>query len=113
VKQVIVVNEALRLTREREAIEVARASIAAFLSAPPEAQRKWLAEGMPKCVVHSVSAEDLVRLEMAASGAGLVAELIRDPRDKTANNASVTCLGLGPADDTALDAIAGDFGLTV
>jgi peptidyl-tRNA hydrolase len=46
-KQVIAVNESLRLPRGKLAAQVAHAAVAAFLKAGTEARRSWLDQGMP------------------------------------------------------------------
>lgn len=50
-KQVIVVNEALKLPRGKLAAQVAHAAVVAFLVAGDEARQAWLAAGMPKIVM--------------------------------------------------------------
>lgn len=77
-KQVIIVNESLKLPRGKLAAQVAHAAVAAFLEASTEAKRLWLAKGMPKVVLQSDSAEELERLEEAAQKRGIPAYLIID-----------------------------------
>jgi peptidyl-tRNA hydrolase len=108
-KQVIVVNEALRLPRGKLAAQVGHAAVAAFLRAPPEARRRWLAVGMPKVVVRCDGEEELLRLFAAAGD--LPAELIRDAGRTVVPAGTVTCLGLGPAPIEALDALTGSLKL--
>ena len=54
-KQVIVVNEALKLPRGKLSAQVAHAAVGSFLNAPQAAQRNWLGAGMPKVVVRGES----------------------------------------------------------
>jgi peptidyl-tRNA hydrolase, PTH2 family len=111
VKQVVVVNEALRLPRGKLAAQVAHASVAALLRAGPEALRRWLAEGMPKVVLHGESEADLRRLHALAVDAALPAELIEDAGRTIVPAGTLTCLGLGPADDAAINALTGSLRL--
>jgi PTH2 family peptidyl-tRNA hydrolase len=104
-KQVIVVNDALALPRGKLATAVSHASIAAFLAASPEAQRKWLDEGMPKVVLLCDSETEVERLHFVADRAGLPAELVRDEEHSVATKGKIACLGLGPADNAELAAI--------
>ena len=62
-KQVILVNEELQLPRGKLAAQVAHAAVAAFLDATPEAQRRWLEDGMPKVVLRCESETELLALE--------------------------------------------------
>jgi PTH2 family peptidyl-tRNA hydrolase len=107
VKQVIVVNEALRLPRGKLAAQVAHASVAAFLRAPRESQERWLSEGMTKIVLGCGSAEELAAILVRAEAAGIPFELIRDAGRTVVAAGTVTCLGLGPAADSDLNPITG------
>jgi len=106
-KQVIVVNESLALPRGKLAAQAAHAAVAAFLSAPPRARGDWLAEGMPKIVLACSNEAELVEIHALAVADRLPAELIRDAGRTVVAEGTPTCLGIGPAEDDALDAITG------
>lgn len=110
-KQVIVVNETLKLPRGKLAAQVAHASIAAFLEADAEAQQSWLAGGMPKVVLQGQNETELRQLEQAAQGRGLPVCLITDAGRTVLPAGTVTCLGLGPAPVEAIDALTGGLKL--
>lgn len=110
-KQVIVVNEALRLPRGKLAAQVAHAAVGAFLAADADAQRAWLAVGMPKIVVGCDSAEALVELESRARSAGLPLSLVRDAGRTVLPEGTETCLGIGPATDDMLSPLSGELKL--
>jgi peptidyl-tRNA hydrolase, PTH2 family len=101
VKQVIVVNEALRLPRGKLASQVAHASVAAFLHASPEAQERWVTEGMRKFVLNCESAVQLTALHARATERGIPSELICDAARTIVEPGTATCLGLGPAADSS------------
>jgi PTH2 family peptidyl-tRNA hydrolase len=50
-KQVIVVNAELNLSKGKLASQVAHAAVAAFLEAPHTVKSAWLSTGMPKVVL--------------------------------------------------------------
>jgi peptidyl-tRNA hydrolase, PTH2 family len=102
-KQVVVVNESLKLPRGKLAAQVAHAALQAFLHASPEAQRLWLAAGMPKVVLECDSESGLCELELQAGSAALPVALITDAGHTVVEPGTVTCLGIGPAEDEALD----------
>ncbi len=110
-KQVIVVNEALKLPRGKLAAQVAHASVAALLEATADSRRRWVEEGMPKVVLRCDSEQDLLALEAAAESAGLPNALIRDAGHTVVAAGTVTCLGLGPAQIDAIDALTGELKL--
>ncbi len=110
-KQVIVVNEALRLPRGKLAAQVAHASVEAFLLAKLEARQLWCKEGMPKIVLEAGSDVELIKLEQRAREAGLAVALIRDAGHTVVAPGTVTCLGIGPTQDASIDQLTGDLKL--
>lgn len=110
-KQVIVVNEELKLPRGKLAAQVAHAALSAFLCAPREAQRRWLTDGMPKVVLRCESATELRALETQAERAGLSVALIEDAGHTVVAAGTATCIGIGPADADSVDAITGTLKL--
>ena len=110
-KQVIVVNESLRLPRGKLAAQVAHAAVAALVEAEPDAQRAWFVAGMPKVVLRAESDRELAELEARATAAGLPAALIRDAGRTVVDPGTVTCLGLGPAEPERIDALTGELKL--
>ncbi len=111
IKQVIVVNESLKLPKGKLAAQAAHAAVAAFLEASEAAKRAWLAAGMPKVVLGSASADHLAQLEEEAKRRGIPVHMIADAGRTVVPAGTVTCLGLGPADAEALDELTGELKL--
>jgi peptidyl-tRNA hydrolase, PTH2 family len=110
-KQVIVVNNELKLPKGKLAAQVAHAAVAAFLEASPADQQAWLEEGMPKVVLKVETAAELLQLEAAAENSAIPACLIEDAGRTVIPEGTITCLGLGPAEDENLDQLTGDLKL--
>ncbi len=110
-KQVIVVNNALNLPKGKLAAQVAHAAVAAFLNAARADQIAWLQEGMPKVVLKVETLEEIVLLDKAAATRGIAACLIEDAGRTVVPEGTVTCLGLGPADDALLNEVTGELKL--
>ena len=110
-KQVIVVNEALRLPRGKLAAQVAHAAVASLLHADADSQRAWFEVGMPKIVLACDSLAELLALEAKAQAAGLPCALIQDAGRTVVAAGTQTCLGIGPASAEALSAITGELKL--
>ena len=110
-KQVIVVNASLRLPKGKLAAQVAHAAVGAFVEASVEAQEAWLQDGMPKVVVEAPGEDDLLRLLEAARRRGIPATLVQDAGRTVVPAGTVTCLGLGPAQDHEIDELTGDLKL--
>jgi peptidyl-tRNA hydrolase len=110
-KQVIVVNEALRLPRGKLAAQVAHAAVDAYVRAPRDVQRRWLKEGMPKVVLRCETEDDLLELHAAATAAGLPTSLIRDAGHTVLEPGTITCAGIGPAAAADLEPLTGTLRL--
>ncbi len=110
-KQVIVVDQSLRLPTGKLAAQVAHAAILAFLQAAPALQRAWYETGMAKIVLAGDSANALGELAQAAQGAGLSAALVRDAGRTVVSAGTVTCLGIGPGDAEQIDRLTGGLRL--
>ena len=110
-KQVIVVNDSLKLPKGKLAAQVAHAAVAAFIDASDRARRAWLSDGMPKVVVKVRDVEELGRLEDAAHRKGIPASLITDAGKTVVASGTITALGLGPAKDEELDNLTGGLKL--
>ena len=110
-KQIIIVNESLKLPRGKLAAQVAHAAVAAFLEASDEAKRLWLAQGMPKVVLKCETADEIMQFEEAAQKRGIPAYLVSDAGRTVVPAGTLTCLGLGPATEEDLDELTGELKL--
>lgn len=110
-KQVIVVNQSLKLPKGKLAAQVAHGSLSAFLAASPAGQRTWLAEGMPKVVLGAPNAGALLHLNQQAQERGLPAGLVEDAGRTVVPAGALTCLGIGPAPDDEIDALTSSLKL--
>ncbi len=110
-KQVIVVNQALKLPKGKLAAQVAHAAVGAFLDASDEARVEWLNEGMPKVVVEAADETVLIHLQDEAMVAGIPFLLVEDAGRTVVPEGTITCLGLGPARDDEIDRVTGTLKL--
>ena len=110
-KQVIVVNAALGLPPGKLAAQVAHAAVIGFLRAPAGAQRAWLQSGMAKIVLSCPSDEALAEIAAQADRAGLPIGLVRDAGRTVVSAGTATCVGVGPAEASRVDAVTGELKL--
>lgn len=110
-KQVIVVNEALKLPRGKLAAQVAHASVASLLGTNGEQQKRWFEVGMPKMVLAGENEEEITELYQMAVDAGIPAHIIKDAGRTVVAPGTITCVGLGPASKEAIDGITGHLKL--
>jgi PTH2 family peptidyl-tRNA hydrolase len=113
-KQAIVVRSDLKMGRGKVAAQVAHASLA---SAEVARERKatwyeeWKEEGQAKIVLKVESEAVLNELFHKAKSAGLPATLVQDRGLTQVEPGTVTCLGVGPGPDAAIDEITGKLKL--
>lgn len=110
-KQVIVVNNRLKLPKGKLAAQVAHASVASLLAANSKLLNQWLRVGMPKVVLKAEDEDELHRLKERADKANVPAQLIRDAGKTVLAAGTITCLGIGPAASDVIDSITGDLKL--
>lgn len=113
-KMVIAVRKDLRLSPGKLAAQVAHAAVnCAFASKRrmPKWFEPWYAEGQKKVVVKVASLDELLRLKVQAEDAGLTTSLIADAGMTELPPGTVTCLGIGPAPEEAIDKVTGHLGL--
>lgn len=110
-KQVIIINESLKLLRGKLAAQVAHASLATFLTASPSHQQEWLKDGMPKIVLSASSEQEIVELYQKALAADLPTQLVKDAGKTVVAAGTITCAGIGPAPESAIDKITGHLKL--
>ena len=110
-KQVIVVNAALKLPKGKLAAQAAHAAVAAFLEADEETQQGWLDEGMSKVVLRADGEADLIRLHQIARAHHIPAQLIEDAGRTVIPEGTLTCLGLGPAPEVEIDRLTAELKL--
>ncbi len=110
-KQVIIVNNELKLPKGKLAAQVAHAAVGAYLDASQADQQAWLDEGMPKVVLRGENVAELLKLLETAEEKGIAASLIEDAGRTVVPEGTITCLGLGPAEDDVIDELTGELKL--
>jgi len=110
-KQVIIINESLKLPRGKLAAQVAHASLATFLTAIPSHQQEWLKVGMPKIVLSASSEQEIMELYQKALAATLPTQLVKDAGRTVVAAGTITCAGISPAPENEINAITGHLKL--
>ena len=110
-KQVIIVNEALKLPRGKLAAQVAHASVASLLGSNSDQQKQWFGEGMPKVVLSGDSEQEITELHQKAVESDIPTQIIRDAGRTVVASGTITCVGIGPAAKEDIDKITGHLKL--
>jgi len=104
-KQAIVVRKDLKLGAGKAAAQVAHASIGAMRMAGRRAVDAWEAEGAKKVVLKAEGLAKLAELKRRAAASRLPVFLVRDAGLTQTERGTVTCLGIGPAEEEKVDGI--------
>jgi peptidyl-tRNA hydrolase, PTH2 family len=111
-KLVLVVRADLGMGRGKIAAQAAHAAVAAALaSLGTVAFVEWLRDGQPKVVLRAGSEAELDAIAGQAANAGLQVQVIHDAGRTQVAEGTPTCCAIGPAADTAIDAVTGTLSL--
>ena len=113
-KVVLVLRGELRLTTGKVAVQAAHAAVMLTRAAESrnrEALDAWLQQGQKKIALVVPTLADLEALDRAARAKGVPTVWVEDAGFTEVAPGTRTCLGLGPARASIVDAITGDLDL--
>jgi PTH2 family peptidyl-tRNA hydrolase len=110
-KQVIVVRKDIEWGKGKLAAHVAHASVDSLFKADSKDVQVWMKEGGMKVVLKIPTLKDLAKVSKKAKDAKLPFALIRDAGKTQLKKGTVTCLGIGPANQKNIDKITGKLKL--
>lgn len=111
---VLVVRGELRLTAGKAAVQVAHAAVDLARRSEardPDTFRAWSAGGQKKIALLSPTLEEMAALEREARTRHIATTWVEDAGLTEVPPGTRTCLGLGPAPASALDAVTGRLDL--
>jgi PTH2 family peptidyl-tRNA hydrolase len=104
-KQVIVIRKDLKMDKGKLAAQAAHASLEAYKKADINDINEWEEGGMKKVVVSANDIKELMAIKDKAKAAKLPYAVIHDAGKTQVKPGTVTALGIGPADEGAIDMI--------
>ena len=113
-KMVIVVRGELRLTAGKAAVQVAHAAVMLAIDAErrnPASFRAWSETGQKKIALTVPTLDELEGLARRARSVGVPSVFVEDAGFTEVPPGTKTCLGLGPARSSDVDALTGDLAL--
>ncbi|MFT4313315.1 MAG: peptidyl-tRNA hydrolase Pth2 [Candidatus Woesearchaeota archaeon] len=108
-KQVIIVQNGLKLPKGKLAAQCAHASVESAHKTAKDVYQAWRNTGQKKIVLKVDSEKELYRLLQHAKDQGISCALITDAGRTCIAPGTVTCLGIGPDTEQNVDAITGDL----
>jgi PTH2 family peptidyl-tRNA hydrolase len=109
-KQVIILDEGLGMSRGKQIAQACHASLKSYKKANGQAQKDWEDQGSKKVVLELGDERLEERLERA-KGLQIPAALVKDAGRTELTPGTVTALGVGPADEDKIDKVTGDLKL--
>ncbi len=110
-KQAIVIRTDIKMSKGKLAAQASHASLDAYKKAGSGDSESWESEGQKKVVLKVGGEKELIEIFMSAKRAKIPAALIRDAGRTELLPGTATCVGIGPADDVAVDKICGKLKL--
>lgn len=113
-KMVIAVRKDLDLGKGKIGSQVAHAAVSCALYAEKHDKKafsEWMRQGQRKVVVRVDSLDEIYALKSRAESLGITHSLITDAGKTQVDPETVTCIGLGPAEEEVLDQLTGSFSL--
>jgi len=104
-KQVIIVRDDLKLPKGKMAAQCAHAAVEAALKSSDSNLKAWRAEGQKKVILKADNEKHLRLLNQAAKDMGMKTALITDAGKTVIAPGTVTCLAIGPDEETQIDTI--------
>lgn len=106
-KQVILVRKDIKIPKGKLAAQVAHAAVEAVRKSNKSDLKKWKNEGSKKVVLKVKDLDELNQYDKKAQKTGLKTALILDAGRTVFKEATITCLAIGPDEDTKIDKITG------
>lgn len=104
-KQIIIVNETLKMPKKRRVAQMSQASIGAYFEAGKDAKKVWLKEGRPKIVLQALDQDDLQDLRSKAERNKLPIYFVEHKTRAANSTGMIACMGIGPVADSQIDAL--------
>lgn len=113
-KMVIAVRDDLKLSKGKTAVQVAHAAVNCAMASSKNDKKRfkhWHDEGQKKVAVRVPDLQQLFELKTRAESVGVVTSVISDAGHTEVAPGTVTCIGIGPADDALMERLTGDLKL--
>lgn len=107
-KQAIVLREDIEMSTGKMISQACHASLKAFRKTDGSVAEEWERKGAKKIALRS---DDLESLERKAKSKNISSAIVRDAGMTEVEPNTFTAIGIGPAEETKIDAVTGDLEL--
>jgi len=104
-KQVILVRQDLKLPKGKMAVQCSHAAVEGVLKSDRRLVDAWRKEGGKKVILKVADKKQLLQFKQSANDANLKNVLITDAGKTTVEPGTVTCLGIGPDEESKIDSL--------
>src|SRR3989338_2644040 len=106
-KQVILVREDLKLPKGKLSAQVAHAAVDAASKSDRKNIDLWKKDGSKKIVLKVKDEKEIFKYKQMAEDIGLKTALITDAGHTVVEPGTITCLGIGPDEESKIDSVTG------
>lgn len=110
-KQAILIRNDLKMPKGKLAVQTAHASVEAVFKSKQDKVEKWHSQGMPKIILKVEDIKELKQYQKLAKSNYLITALIKDAGKTFFSKSTITCLGIGPDEDSKINKIIKDLKL--
>ncbi len=110
-KQAIVLRSDLKMGKGKLVAQGSHASLSAYSHAGSIARKAWELGGQKKIVLKVGSEKELLEYFIGCNDVGLEPVLIRDAGHTQIPSGTITCFGVGPAEEKKIDGVLGKLKL--
>ncbi len=110
-KQAILLRKDLKLPMGKACAQTSHASLQAVFDTAKCVVQEWSKQGMKKVILKVADEKELLEFFKLAKRAKLPVGLIRDAGRTVLEPGTITCLGIGPADENEIDKLTGKLKL--
>jgi peptidyl-tRNA hydrolase, PTH2 family len=109
IKQVIIVRQDLQLPKGKLAAQVGHACVESYIKSDNKIRNIWRIQGQKKIVLKVPDEKTLKMLLVETQNQGIPHALITDAGKTVIAPGTITCLGIGPAEEDEIDKITGNL----
>ena len=110
-KQMIVVRKDLKMSAGKLAAQASHASTEATLKSEDSKIKAWQKDGMKKVVLKVDNQDELLKIKQEAGRNKFITALIKDAGKTQIKPGTITCLGIGPDKEEAINKVTGKLKL--